>query len=229
MLDSDNINFDSLKRLFDRLENLSYIHPEEIPSLDLYMDQVTTFMEEHLESSKRYESDKILTKTMINNYAKNKLLPAPVKKKYSRDHIVFLIFIYYMKNVMSINDIQTLMTPLTEQYFGSQGDLSLKDIYAEIIHHLTQDQDGFLEHVQNEFASTETLFTHFPDTVSKEEKEKLRRFAFICNLAFDVYMKKMMIEMMIDDMAAEQTSSKSFSKRKSDASAKAEKKADRKK
>ena len=76
------------------------------------MDQVTTFMEEQLVSSKRYADDKILTKTMINNYAKNKLLPPPEKKRYSKEHVLMLIFIYYFKNILSINDIQTLLTPI---------------------------------------------------------------------------------------------------------------------
>ena len=76
---------DLLNSILQSLERIDYIHPEEIPNIDLYMDQVTTFMETQLRSTKRYEQDKILTKTMINNYAKNHLLPPPVKKKYSKD------------------------------------------------------------------------------------------------------------------------------------------------
>ncbi len=58
--------------------------------------------------------DKILTKTMINNYAKNNLLPPPVKKKYSKEHLLVMIFIYYFKNFLSIKDIETMLTPITE-------------------------------------------------------------------------------------------------------------------
>ncbi len=85
------------------------------------MDQVTTFMEAQLAHSKRYADDKILTKTMINNYAKNNLLPSPEKKRYSKEHLLVLIFIYYFKNILSINDIQTLLGPLTDKYFKSDG------------------------------------------------------------------------------------------------------------
>ena len=101
----------------DSISRIDYIKPEEIPGIDLYMDQVTTFMEKNLKSSKRYESDKILTKTMINNYAKNNLLPPPLKKKYSKEHVLLLIFIYYFKGILSFNDIQTLLNPITEKYF----------------------------------------------------------------------------------------------------------------
>ena len=77
-IDSDKILHD----LLNSLDSLEGIRPGEIPNIALYMDQVTTFMDAQLASSRRFESDKVLTKTMINNYAKNKLLPPPVKKKY---------------------------------------------------------------------------------------------------------------------------------------------------
>ena len=98
-------NAEQLSGLMEFLNSQTHVTPEEIPNIDLYMDQVTTFMEEHLKDSKRYEEDKVLTKTMINNYAKNNLLPPPVKKKYSRDHMLMLIFIYYFKNLLSFHDI----------------------------------------------------------------------------------------------------------------------------
>ena len=77
-----NINSENLlESILKSLSRIDYIHAEDIPNIDLYMDQVTTLMDSGLSSSKRYEEDKILTKTMINNYAKNNLLPPPDKKK----------------------------------------------------------------------------------------------------------------------------------------------------
>ena len=126
---------DILNSILESLSRIDYIHPEDIPNIDLYMDQVTTFMDTQLSSTKRYEDDKILTKTMINNYAKNNLLPPPVKKKYSKDHLLLLIFIYYFKNILSIKDIETLLKPMTDTGFGqSSGKDSsgLADIYQQI-------------------------------------------------------------------------------------------------
>ena len=105
---------DLLNSITENLKRIDYIKPEEIPNIDLYMDQVTTFMDEQLEACKRYDDDKILTKTMINNYAKNNLLPAPEKKKYSKEHVLTLLFIYYFKNLLSISDIQALLNPITD-------------------------------------------------------------------------------------------------------------------
>ena len=112
-IDSDKILHD----LLNSLDSLEGIRPGEIPNIALYMDQVTTFMDAQLASSRRFESDKVLTKTMINNYAKNHLLPPPEKKKYSREHMLLMLFIYYFKSFLSITDIQTLMEPLTGKYF----------------------------------------------------------------------------------------------------------------
>ena len=90
-------NDDLLNSLLSSLDRVGYINPDDIPNIDLYMDQVTTFMSGRLRSTARYpEEDKILTKTMINNYAKNDLLPPPIKKKYSKEHVLLLIFIYYI-------------------------------------------------------------------------------------------------------------------------------------
>ena len=87
----------------DWLEDLlhsEYIPAQDIPDIGLYMDHVTTFMETKLAPSKRYPDDKIMTKTMINNYTKNRLIPPSVKKKYSRDHMFFIILIYYLKTIL---------------------------------------------------------------------------------------------------------------------------------
>lgn len=61
---------DLLNSILSSLSRIDYIRPESIPNIDLYMDQITTFMDTQLAASKRHPDDKILTKTMINNYAK---------------------------------------------------------------------------------------------------------------------------------------------------------------
>ena len=86
-------NEERLEELLAHLDSLDHIHVEDIPKIDLYMDQVTTFMEDRLGALKRYPEDKVLTKTMIKNYAKNNLLPSPVRKKYKQEDILILIFI----------------------------------------------------------------------------------------------------------------------------------------
>ena len=123
---------DMLNSILSSISRIDYVRPDDIPNIDLYMDQVTTFMEKELASSKRHEDDKILTKTMINNYAKNNLLPPPVKKKYSKEHLLVMIFIYYFKNFLSIKDIETMLTPITDKYFDTDKDFDITSIYKEV-------------------------------------------------------------------------------------------------
>lgn len=187
---------DCLHEILNKLQGIEYIKPEDIPNIDLYMDQVTTFMDEHLSTMRRYDSDKILTKTMINNYAKNNLLPPPVKKKYSKEHMLLLVFIYYFKNILSINDIQRLLTPLTEKYFHDENSMNLQDIYTEVFSFEKEQADRLVKDVLTEYKKS---FHSFAD-VPEDEKEFLHLFSFICMLSFDVYVKKLIIEKLIDDL-----------------------------
>ena len=187
-----------IRHILDWVSGIGYIKPEDIPNIDLYMDQVTTFMEEQLAHSKRYQEDKILTKTMINNYAKNNLLPSPVKKRYSKEHLLVLIFIYYFKNILSINDIQTLLGPLTDKYFKSDENLDLTSIYTEVF----SMEKGQIEALQKELLERYEIAQGTFKDAPEEDRDFLKLFSFICLLSFDVYVKKMLIEQMIDDLRA---------------------------
>lgn len=187
---------DMLNSILESIYKIDYIRPEQIPNIDLYMDQVTTFMEEGLSRTKRYPDDKILTKTMINNYAKNNLLPPPVKKKYTREHMLMLIFIYYFKNLLSIKDIETLLGPLTEKYFGNEDDLSMTDIYENVCELQKSRIDSVAKDITRIYRDSLNTFTD----VSEEDQKDLQLYSFICSLAFDVYVKKQVIEKLIDDM-----------------------------
>lgn len=195
---------DLLNSILSSISRIDYIRPNEIPNIDLYMDQVTTFMEEQLKRTKRYEEDKILTKTMINNYAKNNLLPPPVKKKYSKEHVLVMIFIYYFKNILSIKDIESVLTPITEKTFDKEESLDMTSVYEEICQMEKSRIDNLKKDVTNSYELAMDSFSELPP----EEKEYLQLFAFICNLSFDVYVKKQIIEKMIDDLADADSSAK---------------------
>lgn len=187
---------DILNSILSSISRIDYIKTEDIPGIDLYMDQVTTFMDSQLSSSKRYPKDKVLTKTMINNYAKNQLLPPPVKKKYSKEHILMLTFIYYLKNIMSINDIQTLLGPVAEQFFPGNGSLKLTEVYEEIVKLELDQIEPMVKDITRKFNSACNSFSQ----ADEKEQEFLHQFAFICMLSFDVYVKKQVIENLIDQM-----------------------------
>lgn len=199
-----------LRDILSAIADINYINPDDIPNIDLYMDQVTTFMDEHLRSSKRYEDDKVLTKTMINNYAKNNLLPPPAKKKYSKEHILVMIFIYYFKNILSIKDIETLLNPVTEKYFGNPSDMDMNDIYGEILKLEKSRIDTVTKDIVRSFDDASKSFEDAPE----EDREYLQLFAFICSLSFDVYVKKLLMQKIIDGADAAVEGEKKGKKKK---------------
>lgn len=208
---------DFLAQLQEKLKSIDYVKTEDIPNIGLYMDQVTTFMDEQLEACKRYDDDKILTKTMINNYAKNNLLPAPEKKKYSKEHVLTLLFIYYFKNLLSISDIQALLNPITDSYFGNKDDFNMEDVYNEVFHLEKEESGKLLKDLGKKYFIAQHTFEQFPE----EDRSFLQKFSFICLLSYDVYIKKMVIESMIDELHQTESSKhnpSSKSEKKKDAS-----------
>ena len=192
-----------LQTILQSLEKVEYIKSEDIPNIDLYMDQVLTFMDRKLRSAVRPQTeDRVLTKTMINNYAKNDLLPPPEKKKYSKEHVLTLIFIYYFKSLLSFRDIEELFRPITAKHFTSHdSSLSLEDIYREVF----TLEEGEMSSIKADISSKfEKAMDTFKDvSVEDSDRDYLQLFSFICELSFDVYMKMQMIEKLTDQLRAE--------------------------
>ena len=196
-----------LNELTEYLKSLHHVHAGSLPSLDLYMDQVTGFMEEHLASMKRHPEDKALTKTMINNYAKNKILPPPVRKRYNKNHMLILLFIYYYKSMLSLSDIRTVVDPLAENYFSLHSKPRLTDIYEEIFSFANGEMQSLVEDLEKKFQTANSSFSEqdpaFAD-LEEQEREQLQSFSFLSLLAFDVYLKKQLMEKIVDRMEESQ-------------------------
>ena len=200
MQSSDNHTYDDLsgiiRNVFGLYDGNSYIRSAQIPDLDLYVDQITTFLSQHLEKNSRFPDEKVMTKTMINNYTKNKLLPPPVKKKYSGNHLMLLILIYYFKSYLSITDIQAILKPLTDHYYDSESSLALSEIYDRLF----SNEDALVEAVSTSIDKELSFSQTFFEDVDDENKAYLDRFALICTLSLDIYLRKKIVEQLIDTM-----------------------------
>lgn len=188
-------NDEFLNNILRDLQDSKHIPLEDLPNIDLYMDQLTTFMDNRLASTKRYSEDKVLTKTMINNYAKNKILPSPNKKQYTTEHLITLLFIYYFKSFLSITDIQKLLEPIEEKYFD-QDKINLRHIYSEVFSMEDEALKKLRADVEEKYATSRETFAEVPE----KDRDLLQKFAFICELCFDVYLKKTIVEKLIDDL-----------------------------
>ena len=145
------MNKETLENIIERESHKSTITSKDIPDLDLYMDQIMTLFDNHLANHKKKEDDKLLTKTMINNYSKAKVI-TPVKgKKYTKEQIIQMLIIYELKNNLSIQEIKDLLTPIYE----SDDDLSkLYDHFIEIKHSLNQQLQKMIQKIIDDYQLT---------------------------------------------------------------------------
>lgn len=198
-MDEKTTILQALTELFDSFP--AYIDSSEIPGIDLYMDQVTTFMDTHLSGTKRNPEDKTLTKTMINNYVKDHLIPAPEKKKYSKDHVLLLLMIYYSKNILSISDISIILKPITESLFHAEGDYALEDFYDSLHKQSLARMETLKDELCSQFQSAKDWAETLTPSDTAIDRDFLAKYAYMSLLGMDISFKKLMLERMIDEIA----------------------------
>ena len=177
-----------LQQLLAQMLEQPDIEIADIPNIDLYMDQVITIFENALGTSKRVPEDKLLTKTMINNYTKDKILKPAVNKKYSSEHILHMALIYHLKQSLSIGDIKTLF-----QQTLHQEEVNLSEVYQEFLN-LKRGQSALLEdHVE---AIEQGI-------ASGEEREQEKQLLTVLLLIHHANTYKRLAEKLIDQMKPE--------------------------
>lgn len=188
-----------IKEITSDVRDIKYVDAEHVPDIGLYMDQVTGFLNEKLADTKRCEDDKIMTKTMINNYAKNGLIPPPVKKKYTKEQLMILIFLYYYKNFLTISDIDRFMSPLIEEYYrNADATLEFGDIFSQIFSSCDAARPVFDKSVEHALEMAKETFKNVPE----DEQDNLQLFSFISILGQDIYAKLMIMQRLIDTLPA---------------------------
>ncbi|WP_032079659.1 DUF1836 domain-containing protein [Clostridium drakei] len=181
---------ESLKKLLEEASSFEQLEFSGIPDIDLYMDQVTTFIDDKFSRLKRNEEDTTITKTMINNYTKAGILMPPKKKKYSRQHMVLIILTYYLKQILSINDIQELFAPIVEDINKPENSkLDLKDIY-----------DNFLAIEKKETEDFKLAFEKSLDCQHNDENkdDTSKLIIIVIKLILKASIEKRMAEKIID-------------------------------
>lgn len=185
---------DILSHFFRTGKTSRLIQVEDIPNIDLYMDQVTTFMDKALGGFKRTEEDKVLTKTMINNYTKAKIFPPPIKKKYSRTHLMLLIMIYHLKSVLSIGDIGILFRPILEMKTYDAQEKMVLEIYGGFLS-LQQSTEIYmkasLEGVPHNAFSEKEIIGNYDNELTK-------RILLVLMLVTHAYAEKKLAEQVLD-------------------------------
>lgn len=181
---------DFIKKILDDIDTFNI---DDIPNIDLYMDQVTTYLNDKFANTKRHEDDKLMTKTMINNYVKSRLLPSPEKKKYTKDHMMVLIMIYFFKNIISIDDVNKLITPLLDSYFHNE-EIPLENIINTFL--TFAKQCNLTDSILTEYNECREIFKD----ANVKDKEYLETMGLITMLSYDTFVRKIVIEKLIDSL-----------------------------
>ncbi|MGM9977192.1 MAG: DUF1836 domain-containing protein [Clostridium sp.] len=159
------MNKEEVKDIIKKEVNEEKIQLEDMPEIDLYMDQVIQLFENKLASNKRNEDDKVLTKTMINNYAKAKLLMTIKNKKYSKEHLILMSFIYEFKGALSISDIKLLLDEIVKGYENNE-EYNLRELYSDYLNNINEENKE-IENYLNE--KVENLFNNSNEDSFKDK------------------------------------------------------------
>jgi hypothetical protein len=123
-----------IRDVVEKYVDKGLINIDLLPDMEIYMDQVETFMNRKLSIYKKDEKDKVITKTMIGNYVKHKMLPRPINKKYSKDHLIILSLIFYLKRTFQMEEIEKILDPLITNYNSEFDDkIDLTNLYEGIV------------------------------------------------------------------------------------------------
>lgn len=135
-----------LAKMTDKIRESENIPLDTIPDIELYMEQLLTFLNQRLKAISSKPEAPVFTKTMVNNYTKDGLLIPPKNKKYSKQHILLLILIYNLKGILSISDIKRLFEPILRDIATPDDDLiPLEDIYTTYLELTEKYLDEFNE------------------------------------------------------------------------------------
>lgn len=199
------------KKIVDEISKSGQIRLLDMPDLDLYMDQVTTFMDDKLAIFKRNEEDKVLTKTMINNYTKHNIIPKSLNKKYSKDHLLFLILIYFMKGIISIKDMEYLMAPLIENYNSElEEKISMEDIYTILQEIQKEEREKLGIKMKEDIESVKEYLKE----MNLQDDDILEIFTLVVMLTVRANIQKHIAEKLIDEYFINQKKEKRRTKRK---------------
>jgi hypothetical protein len=135
------IKMENIDQIIEQLGLEASLTLDEIPKIDLYMDQVIQLFENKFNETKRNENEKVLTKTMINNYAKGKLIFPIQNKKYSKEHLILMSLIYQLKGALSINDIKGTLDGINKKI--TKEDIDLDSFYMSYLNLTNQNVKDF--------------------------------------------------------------------------------------
>ena len=197
------MNEKDLLKLISELELSDEIKLSDIPDLNLYITQVESFLSDKLGHLKRSDQDKILTPTMINNYTKDNLLMRPTKgKQYSKQHMILMILLYYLKQILSLDDIGKMFKTVLKDMSTTEDDvIPLEDIYSIFVELKKDEFDNYNNTIIRNLSAiqekTKNINSQSPED-KEEDRKKAEWFLVVVMLVAQAHAQKRLAEKIID-------------------------------
>lgn len=196
---TEGYNLENIQEILKKLSLETNITPQEMPDIDLYMDQVIQLFNHTFADTKRNDDEKVLTKTMINNYAKGKLFIPIKNKKYSKKHLILISLVYQLKGALSINDIKTTLDGINKKL--TKEDFELEKFYKSF---LSIQQRNALD-FEHEFQKRADDVHIEVEKLEDNEAEKLEKILLALSLVNISNAYRKAAELLIDELKEEQT------------------------
>jgi len=188
---------DHTQQLLNKLSLETNILLQEMPDIDLYMDQVIQLFDHTFKNTKRNDMEKVLTKTMINNYAKGKLFIPIKNKKYSKKHLILISLVYQLKGALSINDIKATLASINNKLTNE--DFELEKFYTSFI----AIQQSNAEDFEQEFQKRANDVHNEVNKLKDHDAEKLEKILLITSLVNISNSYRKAAELLIDELNEE--------------------------
>ena len=192
----------NIKHIIDSLGLQTNLTLDEIPNIDLYMDQVIQLFENKFNESKRNQEDKILTKTMINNYAKGKLIFPIQNKRYSKEHLILMSLIYQLKGALSINDIKMTLSGINKKIINEE--IDLESFYKSYLHLTSHNIAEFKKDIEEQV-------TDVKEEISEGDQEDaayLEQVLMITSLVHMSNLYRRVAEKLVDEIVGKKEEKK---------------------
>ena len=185
-----------IKYTIDEYVSKGKIGADSFPDMEIYMDQAETYLNMELGIYKKSEKDKVITKTMIGNYVKHNMLPRPVNKKYSRDHLILLTLIFYLKGTFQMEEIEKIVKPLIDNYNSEFDDkIDLAELYKGILEVQESERENLAANISS---SIESIKYHLKETELSDD-DMLELFMLIVDLSMKADAQKFLAHKLLQE------------------------------
>lgn len=194
MCTTDN-KMNELLKLIEDVSAISFVDPRDIPKIDLYMDQVTTFFEGELKNARRRDDEKTMTGTMINNYVKAGVIPKPNGRKYTRSHMISLTYVFILKHILSIQDIKNTLSVLDESGTLNNG-VEMEEFYNIYLNLMETIQEEYKDNTIKRINTIKNTLSEHNDFNSCEFEQLM----LLMTLVTEASLNKILCQRMIDSL-----------------------------